>query len=406
LIDPPADGPDEFELLVRDGLQHLFDPAYLQTHTLAAYTGAASSDRIARGRLVRQALLDAIQALHPGSSVTATSHGWRAYRLLELRYVEAREVADVAAELALSKRQYHREHGRALKAVASLLAERWRRPAPPEGPSLDTRPGGTADLARMEARRLVDGDHASAVDVGEVLRGVRELVGPLCTASNAALRLELPVQPVAALGGRVALRQALLSLVAPPIKASPGGEIVTTVRRRGSEVEVEIAMPRLDDPDVLRQALRECEPFVEALDARLSSDPTVQRSGPTVTLHLRAADRPLLLVVDNSPDFVRLVERYLAGYDWGVLGASDVDEAYALARQRRPWAILLDAVMPGRDGWDLLLDLKRDRTTREIPVVLCSVLDEPGLALSLGAADYLHKPVDQSQLVATLARLR
>jgi CheY-like chemotaxis protein len=62
--------------------------------------------------------------------------------------------------------------------------------------------------------------------------------------------------------------------------------------------------------------------------------------------------------------------------------------------------------MPGRDGWDLLLDLKRDRRTREIPVVFCSVLDEPGLALSLGAADYLHKPIDQPRLVASLERLR
>jgi CheY-like chemotaxis protein len=68
--------------------------------------------------------------------------------------------------------------------------------------------------------------------------------------------------------------------------------------------------------------------------------------------------------------------------------------------------ILLDAVIPGRDGWELLLELKRSRETREIPVVLCSVLDEPGLALSLGAASYLHKPIDQAQLVGALSRFR
>jgi CheY-like chemotaxis protein len=62
--------------------------------------------------------------------------------------------------------------------------------------------------------------------------------------------------------------------------------------------------------------------------------------------------------------------------------------------------------MPGRDGWELLLELKRDRGTREIPVVLCSVLDEPRLALSLGAAGYLHKPIDQGQLVGALSRFR
>jgi CheY-like chemotaxis protein len=159
------------------------------------------------------------------------------------------------------------------------------------------------------------------------------------------------------------------------------------------------------DVERLRGARRESWPFIEALGAHV--DVAADAFGrPGLLLSLRGTDQPVLLVVDNNPDFVRLVERYLAGYDWQVVGSGDVEQALALARRRRPWAILLDAVMPGRDGWELLLELKRDRTTREIPVVLCSVLEEPRLALSLGAAGYLHKPINQGQLVTALSRLR
>ena len=404
-MDGRIDAPDELVALVRDGLQHLFDPAYLQTHALAAFTDAAPSDRIARGRLVRQALLDAIQALHPGSSVTAASHAWRAYRILELRYVAGNEVGDVAAQLALSKRQYHREHHRAIEAVASVLRERGRAPgtSPPAAPS---DPGANgSDLTRLEAQRLVEEDGAKPIDVAEVLRGVRDLVQPLCTQLHAALHLELPTHPLAVAGERVALRQALLTCITHALPAARGGRLCVRVARQESSVEVGVAAPPGGDAERLRLGLRECQPFVGALGGSIELR-TLPDSSTELLLRLRAADRPILLVVDNNPEFVRLVERYMTGYDWQVVGAGDVEHALALARQRRPWAILLDAVIPGRDGWELLLELKRDRGTREIPVVLCSVLDEPELALSLGAAGYLHKPIDQGQLVGALSRFR
>jgi hypothetical protein len=188
VVERRVDGADDFEALVRDGLQHLFDPAYLQTHPLAAYIDAARSDRVARGRLVRQALLDAIQALHPGSSVTAASHAWRAYRILELRYVAGHDVGEVAAQLALSKRQYHREHHRAIEAVASVLRERGQTPK------------GHDQLARVEAQRLVDEDSVASVDVVEALRGVRDLVQPLCRQLGAT-RLRLCRSPASASHG-------------------------------------------------------------------------------------------------------------------------------------------------------------------------------------------------------------
>jgi CheY-like chemotaxis protein len=108
-------------------------------------------------------------------------------------------------------------------------------------------------------------------------------------------------------------------------------------------------------------------------------------------------------VVDNNVDFIRLVERFLASYPWEVIAASSVERAHAQARAHHPAAILLDVVIPDRDGWDLLLALKTTPETRDIPVIICSVLNEPEVATSLGATAYLHKPISQQQLTALLS---
>jgi CheY-like chemotaxis protein len=70
-----------------------------------------------------------------------------------------------------------------------------------------------------------------------------------------------------------------------------------------------------------------------------------------------------------------------------------------------PDAITLDVLMPDRDGWSVLAELKQDATLAGVPVVLVSILDEKGKAYALGAADYLSKPIDTWRLLGTLDRL-
>lgn len=61
--------------------------------------------------------------------------------------------------------------------------------------------------------------------------------------------------------------------------------------------------------------------------------------------------------------------------------------------------------MPSQDGWEILEALQKDPVTRGIPVIVCSVLEDPQLARSLGARAYLQKPVSQSELLSTLESL-
>jgi hypothetical protein len=73
--------------------------------------------------------------------------------------------------------------------------------------------------------------------------------------------------------------------------------------------------------------------------------------------------------------------------------------------ETQPDVITLDVMMPNMDGWQVLRALAQNPATAKIPVVVCSVLREPEVALSLGARAYLKKPIDPLMLVETLARL-
>jgi CheY-like chemotaxis protein len=77
-------------------------------------------------------------------------------------------------------------------------------------------------------------------------------------------------------------------------------------------------------------------------------------------------------------------------------------EALALARKYKPRAITLDVLMPQMDGWGTLKELKADAELRNIPVIMVTVLNERGMAIPLGAADFVAKPVDRQRLTAIL----
>ena len=77
-----------------------------------------------------------------------------------------------------------------------------------------------------------------------------------------------------------------------------------------------------------------------------------------------------------------------------------------LARELRPDAITLDVMMPGMGGWDVLSALKSDPELAEIPVVMVTIVDNKNLGYSLGASDYLTKPIDRKRLAAIFKRYR
>jgi CheY-like chemotaxis protein len=114
--------------------------------------------------------------------------------------------------------------------------------------------------------------------------------------------------------------------------------------------------------------------------------------------------RPLVLVVEDNLQAANLLGRYLDRGGFRMVVAVDGTEAVAKAKELHPVAITLDILLPGIDGWSVLTELKHLAATRDIPVVVVSVVDNPELGLALGAIDYLVKPVDGKALLERLAK--
>ena len=113
----------------------------------------------------------------------------------------------------------------------------------------------------------------------------------------------------------------------------------------------------------------------------------------------------VVLSIDDDPQVISLYQRYLEPQGYAVLALTDPYQAVAAARRAQPIAITLDVMMPGRNGWLVLEDLKNDPQTRDIPVIVCSLAQEEEKGFSLGATDYLVKPFLQDELLNVLQRL-
>ena len=111
-----------------------------------------------------------------------------------------------------------------------------------------------------------------------------------------------------------------------------------------------------------------------------------------------------VLVIEDDPSAVRLLRTYLEGDGYEVRFVQDGPSGIAAARANPPAAIILDILLPGTDGWEVLRELKADPDLRDVPVIIVTVVDERGLGLALGAVDYFLKPVDRTALLDRLGR--
>ena len=100
-----------------------------------------------------------------------------------------------------------------------------------------------------------------------------------------------------------------------------------------------------------------------------------------------------VLVIDDDPNVHRMIEKALSSENFNFHFASRGEEGLKIAKEQRPSVITLDVMMPGLDGWAILAKLKEDPDTRNIPVVMLSIVANQELGFALGASEYLTKPV-------------
>jgi signal transduction histidine kinase/DNA-binding response OmpR family regulator len=113
-----------------------------------------------------------------------------------------------------------------------------------------------------------------------------------------------------------------------------------------------------------------------------------------------------ILAIDDDPQARDIIERLLRKAGFDVATANSGQEGLRLAHSLRPAVITLDVMMPDMDGWAVLQALKADPVLRDVPVVMLSMIDDKAKGYSLGAADYLTKPVDGERLREVISRYR
>ena len=311
------------------------------------------------------------------------------------------------------------------------------------------------DLSRIEAGRLEL--HLEWFPVAAVIEDVVKTIRPLAEKNENRLVVESPADIGAMYADVTRVRQVLLNLMSNANKFTERGVVTITAARRRDHDHEWISVAVSDTgigmtPEQMAMLFQEFTQ-VDASTARrfggtglglaisqrlcrmMGGEITVESrpaAGSTFTVRLPvevqaapgARARPLagpavetarpaarspaprtVLVIDDDLTVRELMERFLAREGFSVVTAAGGVEGLRRAREVRPAAITLDILMPDLDGWAVLAALKGDPELADIPVVLVTILDERTRGYSLGAADYLVKPIDHDRLTAVLRDL-
>jgi DNA-binding response OmpR family regulator len=139
------------------------------------------------------------------------------------------------------------------------------------------------------------------------------------------------------------------------------------------------------------------------LAAATDSHPASEADSALPVIEQPACGSPILIVEDNV-QASDLLAHYLEEAGYQVLQAYDGMQALQMISEHKPQAITLDVMLPQKSGWKVLERLKSDSVSCEIPVVMVSMTEDRQLGFSLGAEDFLIKPVNRDRLVQAIER--
>jgi signal transduction histidine kinase/CheY-like chemotaxis protein len=296
------------------------------------------------------------------------------------------------------------------------------------------------DLSKVEAGQMeLD---LGAVSLQHLLEHGVTMVRERAGRHGISLRCEIEPGLGAAHGDEVKLKQVVLNLLSNAVKFTPdGGSITVTARRVGDEGQVSVQDTGIGIAEAEHDRIFEAfqrggraartgaegtglgltlsKRIVDLHGGRLwmkselgvgstfsfaiplLPDETLEPGEPEIAAAERAGS---VLIVEDDRRSADLLRVYLERAGYTVAIARDGVEGLEFVRRLEPAAVILDILLPRLNGWDLLAQLKGDSATSAIPVVIVSMVDEQGAGFALGAADYLVKPVDRSQLLDALAR--
>ncbi|HEY9075392.1 MAG TPA: response regulator [Anaerolineaceae bacterium] len=398
--------PEDFLFAIKQILERFYDFPFLNAHPLAKnirFPRVRPSET--DGQRLRRIILAVLEELKPASEAEQKSLQSRYYSLLNLRYVESNTMQQVARELGISERQAYRDLKRAEDSLAVLLWEQVGKSGSPGMGGGERIPAGNGNSASQAVEIESIELHLNLVSAQELLQNAVHAVERLSEQQGVTLYTRLPPDALMVYTDPRLAQQILINLISHILQQAQTTQVDAGLSQVGEQVVFEFcfslranqASLTVDNPVTLH--------FIKLLGWRLVNEAQPDKGAQRLAL-VSADEERLLLAIDDHPPLIELIRRYLTPYRCQVIGASNPQEGLMMASSLHPDVILLDVMMPDMDGWNVLQRLRNNPELVGIPVVICSIFNDPGLAYSLGASAILPKPVKREQLIEVLQRIK
>jgi CheY-like chemotaxis protein len=399
---------EEFEQELQEALAHLYDPDYRPSESLCLLTGCDARE----GALgVQSAILHTIKDLEPPPDTPRGARTRLIYDLLHSRFVLKLTQEETAERLCMSVASAWRAQREAIHVLFRLFWEHraeHRRPAgihtgeeeglPLEGRILDAQLSDWRSQVERELASLQASAPGAVADVAKVVNDVIELESALTAEQDVRLDVGFVQPDMVAMVHPSVLYQMLVTAIGRLARYISSGQIAIFAGLEDGNARVVMtaaitADHRPSEDDLIRDVL---VPEGASIGAHIDRDSVF------LWLKLPSLGKITVLVVDDNPDMADLYRRSTEGTSYHIVHIARGQDLLATVEAVQPDVIVLDVMLPDIDGWKLLMRLYEDPATRPIPVIVCSVVREEDLALSLGAALYLAKPVRARQFIQAL----
>jgi len=382
--------PVELTQHIRFALLHLYEINALEQGPARALAGwMAQAGAPPGGQQLHNLLVRAIERMKPPGAPDPSLPAHRNYLILKRRYIDRIPLPQLETEFSSSSRQFRRDNHRAIEALVLALGQ-LSAARPEQTPESPPAPEALTPFSRS----------IEPVDVWSVVTDASRTLSAVTSSAHIAIRTNIQPDLPAASADRAALRLALVKMLWLAIACCPGGAL--TLDLSASEDQVVLKLSGLSGLPTDDPACREAGRLADLAGGELRLLPASAQDGdsaPQIQISLPRHRRPVVMVIDDDPAMPRIIERYLALQPVQVIGCKSTEDVIGQVRRHRPAVILLDILMPQRDGWEVLQELKADPETYHINLAVCSIWDERDLALTLGADAFFQKPIDRAALL-------
>lgn len=380
---------------VKEVLEHLYDFPYLQSHQLAVSLGDVDSQPgETDGQRLRRKLIEVIESFNPGEEFFFRSPQARLYNLLHLHYVEGLTIQEASHELGISARQAYRDLRRGEQGVADIL---WQEVSKGSTVASDETPATALSSVEVEVALLKNS--LTTIGLREIVETAFRAVERLAEREHVQIHITTPDTPLSVSTNAVIARQILVTALSHAIQHADDDHVMLEIQPTGDGMAITLNF----QPDDEATIITDQKPFVMELCERLGWK--LQSETPSQIVIAIRRQGPTILIIDDNEGLVTLLDRYLTGHTYQVISARQGWKGLELAQDIVPDAIILDIMMPEMDGWELLQRLKATPATADIPVIICSVFNDPELAFSLGASLFIPKPVSRNDILTALQTL-